>query len=92
MAPGHVVLTARLEDVSDAEELYCPTIEWDRGDGSISRSSPDCEPFEPERARVRRFCRREHAYNVEGEFVAALRLFQGDDVVAAGGTVVRILP
>lgn len=92
IAPMQVVLTAMVEDVSEAEELYCPSVEWDWGDGTISRSSPDCEPFDPDRARVRRFYSKEHLYHFEGHFVTALRLFRGDEVVASGETVVRVLP
>lgn len=92
VAPMHVVLTGMVEDVSEAADLYCPTVEWDWGDGSLSRSSADCEPYDPDRTRVRRFYRKEHLYNFEGEFQVALRLLQGDEVVASGRTVVMVLP
>src|SRR5581483_8781016 len=48
MAPSRVVLTAEVTGgPNDAEEYYCPGVEWDWGDGTQSESSADCAPYEP---------------------------------------------
>src|SRR5256885_13836820 len=48
MSPARIVLTADLNGgPNDAEDYYCPTVEWDLGDGTMSESSPDCEPRQP---------------------------------------------
>src|SRR4029450_6330787 len=48
MAPQKVVLPAEiLGGRDDAEDFYCPTIEWDWGDATKSESTADCDPYEP---------------------------------------------
>src|SRR5207249_4134495 len=45
IAPARVVLTAELVGgANDYEDFYCPTIEWEWGDGTRSESSADCAP------------------------------------------------
>ena len=44
MSPARVSLTAELAGgPDDLEEFYCPTIEWDWGDGTSSETSSDCD-------------------------------------------------
>jgi hypothetical protein len=45
MSPARVSLTAELAGgPDDLEDFYCPTIEWDWGDGTSSETSSDCDP------------------------------------------------
>ena len=30
----------------DYADFYCPTVEWDWGDGTISANAEDCDPYE----------------------------------------------
>src|SRR4051812_31893315 len=47
VAPARVVLTAELiGGADDLEEYYCPTIEWEWGDDTVSESTVDCDPYE----------------------------------------------
>ena len=34
----------------DSADFYCPAIEWDWGDGTMSESSEDCDPYEAGKA------------------------------------------
>ena len=38
----------------DYEEFYCPTIEWEWGDGTSSENASDCEPYEAGKSSIRR--------------------------------------
>ena len=38
----------------DFNEFYCPTIEWDWGDGTVSETSEDCEPYQEGTSTIRR--------------------------------------
>src|SRR4051794_32252840 len=54
MSPSRVVLTAELTGgANDFEEFYCPTVEWDWGDGTQSESASDCEPYEPGKSEIK---------------------------------------
>src|SRR5881227_2471119 len=47
MVPVRISGTAELKGGDDDfEDYYCPTIEWNWGDGTVSESSNDCEPYE----------------------------------------------
>src|SRR5919201_3533261 len=72
MSPARVVLTADLNGgPNDAEDFYCPTIEWDWGDGTTSESTSDCEPYEPGKSEIRRRFTIDHVFRA-GNFRVAL--------------------
>ena len=50
-----------------SEDFYCQTITWDWGDGTISSTSEDCEPFE-EGQQVRTLFTKIHQYSSPGEY------------------------
>src|SRR6185436_3590792 len=55
MAPSRVVLTAELVGgANDYEDFYCPTVQWDWGDGTQSESTIDCEPYEAGKSEIKR--------------------------------------
>ena len=55
IAPARVVFTAELVGgADDFEEYYCPTIEWEWGDGTTSESNVDCAPYEAGKSAIRR--------------------------------------
>ena len=46
MSPSKVTLRAELVGgANDYQDYYCPTVEWDWGDGTHSESTSDCEPY-----------------------------------------------
>src|SRR5258708_22661454 len=46
-SPGNVFFTAELTGGHDVEELYCPQVQWQWGDGGNSLQGSDWPPFEP---------------------------------------------
>src|SRR5581483_218854 len=63
ISPSRVVLTAELVGGSnDYEEYYCPTIEWDWGDGTESDSTIDCEPYQSGKSEIKRRFTVEHVF------------------------------
>src|SRR5215470_17019895 len=63
MSPARVVLTADLNGgPNDSEDFYCPTIEWDWGDGTKSESMSDCDPYEPGKSEIRRRFTTDHVF------------------------------
>lgn len=89
--PARLVVTAELKNVGqDNATFYCPTLEWDWGDGTQSEERPNCDPFEEGVSQVRTRYLKQNTYNSAGRFRVTLRLKQGKDVVLAGSTEVTI--
>src|SRR5919106_6686282 len=64
-AKVRVVAEAR-GGADDYAEFYCPTIEWDWGDGTVSENTVDCEPYEAGKSEIRRRFNAEHTYHTSG--------------------------
>src|SRR5512142_333879 len=74
-APARITLTAQLKNVQgDDADLYCPTVEWDWGDGTVSQSSNDCEPFQPNKSEIQKSFVTQHVYKTGGEYIVKLLL------------------
>jgi hypothetical protein len=67
----------------DFAEFYCPTVEWDWGDGTTSENSSDCDPYEAGKSSIRRSYAAEHVYRQAGNFRVFFRLKQKNRVVGA---------
>lgn len=92
-SPARIVATADVRGgPDDHEELYCPTVEWDWGDGTRSESSVDCEPYEPGRSEIKRRYVSDHRYTYAGRYRVTLRLRRGNKVVLSAGTNVVVRP
>jgi hypothetical protein len=92
MAPARVVLMAELVGGSrDFEEFYCPTIEWEWGDGTKSESSADCDPYQPGKSEIKRRFTVEHVFRA-GQWRIYFRLKQHDKPVAAANVVIQVRP
>jgi len=90
--PARVVLTADLNGgPNDAEDYYCPTIEWDWGDGTTSESTSDCDPYVPGKSEIRRRFTTDHVFRA-GNFRVALRLKKRDKMVASATVMIEIRP
>jgi len=74
----------------DYAEFYCPTIEWDWGDGTISESSEDCEPYEQGRSAIKRRFSAEHVFRQSGTYQVYFRLKQRDKTIAASNGNVQV--
>ncbi len=86
-SPATVFFTAELKGGDDVEELYCPEIEWEWGDGGKSVSEGDCDPWEPGAEITRRYTGR-HEYRYAGRYRVRVVLSKaGKDVVAQRITI-----
>src|SRR5512140_2665148 len=82
-APARIMLVGQVKGGrNDNADLYCPTIEWDWGDGTVSESSSDCDPFEPTKTEIQRSFTTQHVYKYGGDYVVQLRLKRQNRVVA----------
>jgi hypothetical protein len=92
MAPIRVSLTGELKGGPDDDaEFYCSAVEWTWGDGTVSESSADCDPFEPGKSAIQRRYSIQHVYQLAGRFQVQLRLKKKGKTVATATTAVQIL-
>ena len=92
MVPVRITVAAELKGGSDDyEDYYCPTIEWNWGDGTISESTNDCDPYEAGKSQIKRRYTVSHSYKRSGAYRISFRLKDGEKVLAAATTIVRLL-
>jgi hypothetical protein len=92
MVPVRITVAAELKGGDDDyQEYYCPTFEWNWGDGTISESTNDCEPYEPGKSQIKRRYTVTHEYKRSGAYRIAFRLKNRDKILAAATTIVRLL-
>jgi hypothetical protein len=90
-APATVLLVGQIKGgPNDNAALYCPTIEWDWGDGTVSESSSDCDPFEPSKSEIQRSFTTRHVFKYGGEYLVHLRLKKQNKIVAVANTQLNI--
>jgi hypothetical protein len=82
--PLRVRVVVDVRDGSDDyADFYCPQIEWDWGDGTISESSSDCDPYEAGKSEIRRRHSADHIYRQAGQFRIVFKLKQRTRQIAA---------
>ena len=92
MAPARVVLTAELNGgANDFEEFYCPTVEWEWGDGTHSESSSDCAPYEPGKSEIKRRYTVEHVFRA-GAYRVMFHLKRSSRSVGNASVNIQIRP
>lgn len=74
----------------DYEDYYCPAVEWDWDDDTVSQSSPDCDPYQPGESRIQRRYTAQHVYENEGSYEVKFRLKRKDKVLVAATTTVQV--
>jgi hypothetical protein len=90
-SPARIILTAQLRGGTGVnEDLYCPTVEWDWGDGTVSQSSADCEPFQPNKSEIQRSYITTHVYKTGGEYTVKLLLQKAEKVVTTATASLNI--
>jgi hypothetical protein len=90
-SPLKVRVTADVRGGSDDNaDYYCPTIEWEWGDGLTSESSEDCTPYEAGKSTIQRHYSAEHTYRDEGTFSARFKVKQGKRQVASTSVNVQV--
>lgn len=89
--PLRVRVVANLRGGSDDyEEFYCPTVEWDWDDGTVSERSVDCDPYEAGKSEIQRRFTAEHIFRQPGQHRVVLRLKQKTKQVASSSTNVQV--
>ncbi len=92
-SPAKIMVTAELRGGSDSsDELYCPSLEWDWGDGTKSESNADCEPFEAGKSTIKRRFTASHTYNMADNYRVLLRLRRGSKTIVGGNTSIQVKP
>jgi len=92
MAPSRVVLTAELVGgANDYEDYYCPTVEWDWGDGTQSESTLDCQPYEAGKSEIKRRFTVEHIFRT-GAYKVMFRLKRRDKPLVAATVNIQVRP
>jgi hypothetical protein len=86
---ANVLVVAQLVGGDDVEELHCPAVEWEWGDGERSAHESDCAPFEPGTTMERRHSA-SHAYRRPGEYSVRVTLRRAGRSVASASTAVTI--
>lgn len=71
-------------------DFYCPTVEWDWGDGTTSENSSDCDPYEAGKSTIRRRFTAEHVYRQQGNYKIVFRLKQKTRLVGATSANVQV--
>jgi hypothetical protein len=90
-SPARVSVRAELRGgADDFEQYYCSGVEWDWGDGTISETTTDCDPYEPGKSEIRRYYSGTHTFTTGGRFQVRFKLKQGDKVVGTGTTAVQV--
>jgi hypothetical protein len=74
----------------DFADFYCPTVEWDWGDGTVSANSEDCDPYEAGKSAIRRRFSTEHTFRLPGAYRVVFRLKQKDRVVGSSTVNVQV--
>jgi hypothetical protein len=90
MSPARVVLTAELQGgADDYEEFYCPSVEWDWGDGTHSESTLDCAPYEAGKSEIKRRFTVEHIFRA-GAYKVTFRLKRRDRALAVATVTIQV--
>src|SRR3954469_3606667 len=75
----------------DFADYYCPTIEWNWDDGTVSESSNDCDPYEAGKSQIKRKYSVTHPYKQGGHYRITFKLKQKQKVVGGANAVVQLL-
>jgi hypothetical protein len=90
MSPSRVTFRAELVGGSnDYEDFYCPTVEWDWGDGTQSESTSDCEPYESGKSEIKRHFTIQHIFR-GGSYQVSFRLKRRDKAIASATTTIQV--
>jgi hypothetical protein len=92
IAPARVVLQAELAGgANDFEEYYCPTVDWDWGDGTESESTSDCQPYQAGKTEIKRRFTVEHVFRA-GSHHISFRLKRNDKVLTSASVSIQVQP
>ena len=75
---------------NDYADFYCPTVQWDWDDGTISENSEDCNPYETGKSTIKRRFSADHVFRLSGEYRLTFRLKQKDKVISSATTTITV--
>lgn len=88
-SPANVLFTAELKGGDDVEELYCPEVEWEWGDGGKSVKEADCEPW-TEGAKIERRFTANHTFQFAGNYRIKISLRKSGRQILSQGLSMTI--
>jgi hypothetical protein len=88
-SPAEIFFTAELKGGDDVEELYCPEVEWEWGDGGKSVHEADCDPWGPSSKIDRRFTAH-HVFQFAGIYRTRVTLRRSGKNIMSQTQVVTI--
>jgi hypothetical protein len=92
-APLRVHLTVDVKGgPNDYADFYCPTVQWDWDDGTISETSEDCDPYEAGKSTIRRRFSADHTFRLSGDYRLTFRLKQKDKVISSATATLTVRP
>ena len=74
----------------DYVDFYCAGSEWDWGDGTVSESSSDCDPYGAGKSAIRRRFSADHVFRQQGAHKVVFRLKQKTRVVASATANIQV--
>jgi hypothetical protein len=87
----HLVVDVR-GGPNDYADFYCPTVQWDWDDGTISENSADCDPYEAGKSSIQRRYSADHTFRLSGDYRLTFRLKQKDKVISSTTTTLTVRP
>ncbi len=72
-SPANILFTAELKGGDDVEEIYCPEVEWEWGDGGKSVNEADCDPW-TEATKIDRRFTANHTFQFAGLYRVKITL------------------
>ncbi len=87
----HLVVDVR-GGPNDYADFYCPTVQWDWDDGTISENSADCDPYEAGKSSIQRRYSADHTFRLSGDYRLTFRLKQKDKVISSATTTLTVRP
>jgi hypothetical protein len=90
-SPVNVLMTAELTGGDQADEYYCPEIEWNWDDGGRSVHEADCAPIESGGTMERRFTAN-HAFRSAGTYNVKVTMRKANRLIAVATATVTVHP
>ena len=78
------------DGADDYQEFYCAGLEWDWGDGTVSESSSDCDPYEAGKSTIKRRFTADHVFRQRGGHKIVFRLKQKTKVVGSATASIQV--
>ena len=92
-SPLRVRLVVELKNgANDYQDYYCPGVQWDWGDGTVSENSEDCDPYQAGKSEIKRRYSVEHVFRQAQTYQVFFRLKQRERVIAAISANVEVRP